>query len=67
MLPASFPQGCSMVALVRFRNTPMHPIVLLCSTGADRIDQALRDSITVIEQQLPDRVCGYYLVGSYAY
>jgi len=67
MLPAGFPEGRSMVDPVRFRNTPMHPIALLCSTGADRIDQALRDSVALIEQQLPDRVRGYYLVGSYAY
>jgi predicted nucleotidyltransferase len=46
---------------------PMHTITLLTSTGAARIDQALRDSIALIEQQLPDRVRGYYLVGSYAY
>jgi len=45
----------------------MHPITLLISTGVDRIDQALRDSIALIEQHLPDRVRGYYLVGSYAY
>ena len=46
---------------------PMHTIALLTSTGAARIDQALRESIALIEQQLPDRVRGYYLVGSYAY
>jgi predicted nucleotidyltransferase len=45
----------------------MHTIALLTSTGAARIDQALRDSIVLIEQLLPDRVRGYYLVGSYAY
>jgi hypothetical protein len=45
----------------------MYPIVLLTSTGATGIDQALRDCIALIEQQLPDRVRGYYLVGSYGY
>jgi len=53
------PARLLVVALVRFRNTPMHPIALRCSTGAARIDQALRDSIALIEQQLPDRVRGY--------
>jgi hypothetical protein len=41
---------------VLFWNTPLHPIVLLTATGVDRVEQALRDRITLIEQQLPDRV-----------
>ena len=45
----------------------MPGIALLASTGAERIDRVLRESIALIEQHLPDRVRGYYLVGSYAY
>jgi hypothetical protein len=45
----------------------MPPIALLSSTGIARIDQALCVYIGLIERQLPDRVRGYYLVGSYAY
>jgi hypothetical protein len=41
--------------------------MLLASTGIVGVDQALRDCIELIERQLPDRVRGYYLVGSYAY
>jgi predicted nucleotidyltransferase len=45
----------------------MHTVALLTSSGAARIDQALRDCIALIEQHLPDRVRGYYVVGSYGY
>jgi predicted nucleotidyltransferase len=42
-------------------------ITLLASTGIASVDQALRQCVELIEQALPGRVRGYYLVGSYAY
>jgi len=45
----------------------MPTLVLLASTGVATIDQILRESVEQIEQCLPDRVRGYYLVGSYGY
>jgi len=51
---------------VLFWNTPLHPIVLLTATGVDRVEQALRDSIALIEQQLPGRVRGYHFANSFA-
>lgn len=36
------------------------------STGSDRIDAGLRNAIRVCEQELPDLVRGYYIIGSYA-
>jgi predicted nucleotidyltransferase len=44
----------------------MAEIALLASTGDARIDQILRDVVALIEERLPERVRGYYLVGSYA-
>src|SRR5687767_6226661 len=45
----------------------MTGIALLASTASAGIDQILSESIELIEQCLPERVYGYYLVGSYAY
>jgi predicted nucleotidyltransferase len=44
----------------------MAEVALLASTGDARADQILRDVVALIEARLPDRVGGYYLVGSYA-
>ncbi|HYN89440.1 MAG TPA: nucleotidyltransferase domain-containing protein, partial [Ardenticatenaceae bacterium] len=41
-------------------------IVLLQSTGNGRADDILRGAIGVLEAVFPDRIRGYYLVGSYA-
>ncbi|HEU5100548.1 MAG TPA: nucleotidyltransferase domain-containing protein [Roseiflexaceae bacterium] len=45
----------------------MPTTALLASTGVVHVDQALRECVGLIEQYLPGRVRGYYLVGSYAY
>src|SRR5262245_6000353 len=44
----------------------MADIALLGSAGDARVDQTLRDVVAMIEERLPERVRGYYLVGSYA-
>ncbi len=41
-----------------------HPLV--ASSGDARVDQILGDVVALIEVRLPERVRGYYLVGSYA-
>jgi predicted nucleotidyltransferase len=44
----------------------MVEIILLGSTSAEQVDQTARRAIDTMERQFPDRVRGYYLVGSYA-
>ena len=44
----------------------MENISLLNSTGDQRIDNILRGAIGIFETIFPDRIRGYYLVGSYA-
>src|SRR3712207_6416292 len=43
----------------------MDAITLLNSTDNDRIDQVLRGVVRIFETVFPDRVRGYYLIGSY--
>jgi len=40
---------------------------LLASTGDDRVDEFLRDTIVMFERDYPGRVKACYIVGSYAY
>ena len=44
----------------------MQTISLLNSTGNQRVDNILRGVIGIFETIFPDRIRGYYLVGSYA-
>ena len=44
----------------------MQNIPLLNSTGNQRVDNILRGVIGIFETVFPDRIRGYYLVGSYA-
>ena len=44
----------------------MQTISLLKSTGNQRVDDILRGVIGIFETIFPDRIRGYYLVGSYA-
>ena len=44
----------------------MRKIILDCSTGSVQADHILRDVVALIEARWPERVRGYYLVGSYA-
>lgn len=44
----------------------MGHISLLASSGNARVDRVLRDIIRIYETALPDRMRGYYLLGSYA-
>jgi hypothetical protein len=44
----------------------MPEIALLSSTGAARADEIIRDVVDAVGPAFPDRVRGYYLVGSYA-
>ncbi len=44
----------------------MSDITLQTSSGYPKIDQILLELICVIEHYFPDRIRGYYLVGSYA-
>ena len=44
----------------------MQKISLLNSTGNQRVDNILRGVIGIFETIFPDRIRGYYLVGSYA-
>jgi predicted nucleotidyltransferase len=44
----------------------MAELALLASTSDPRVDQILHDVVALIEARLPERVRGYYLVGSYA-
>ncbi len=45
----------------------MSPPALLASTGDDRVDTFLRDTVRMFEQHYPGRVKACYVVGSYAY
>jgi predicted nucleotidyltransferase len=45
----------------------MRHTILLSTTGVAQIDQSMRAIIEHMERHFPGRVCGYYLVGSYAY
>src|SRR5262245_33199268 len=44
----------------------MAQFALLASSGDTLVDQILRKVVALIEERLPERVRGYYLVGSYA-
>ena len=44
----------------------MDNILLLQSTGNQKVDDILRGTIGIFEAGFPDRIRGYYLVGSYA-
>ncbi len=44
----------------------MQHIALLSTTGIEPIDQSIRAIVEHLEQHFPDRVRGYYLVGSFA-
>ena len=44
----------------------MDRILLLNSTGNQKVDDILRGTIGIFETVFPDRIRGYYLVGSYA-
>ena len=42
------------------------PVELLASTGDAAIDRIIRGIVTIFEASFPERVRGYYLLGSYA-
>ncbi len=44
----------------------MSGVVLAASTGDENVDALLREVISRVEQALPGRIRGYYVVGSYA-
>jgi len=45
----------------------MSGVVLAASTGDENVDALLREAIRRVEQALPRRIRGYYVVGSHAY
>ena len=45
----------------------MNDVVLAASTGDENVDALLREVISRVEQALPARIRGYYVVGSHAY
>jgi len=44
----------------------MSDVVLAASTGDENVDALLREVISRVEQALPERIRGYYVVGSHA-
>ena len=44
----------------------MSGVVVAASTGDENVDTLLREVINRVEQALPGRIRGYYVVGSHA-